>query len=41
MYNNASYRQFNVTGTTSFTFAAVGATVRMTPGDQCLDRSDA
>ena len=31
MYNNASYRQFNVTGTTSFTFAAVGSTVRMTP----------
>ena len=31
MYNNASYRRFNVTGTTSFTFSAVGATVRMTP----------
>jgi subtilisin-like proprotein convertase family protein len=31
MYNNASYRRFNVTGTTSFTFAAVGSTVRMTP----------
>jgi hypothetical protein len=31
MYNNASYRRFNVTGTTSFTFAPVGATVRMTP----------
>jgi hypothetical protein len=31
MYNNASYRQFNVIGTTSFTFSAVGATVRMTP----------
>ena len=31
MYNNASYRRYNVTGTTSFTFAAVGSTVRMTP----------
>jgi hypothetical protein len=31
MYNNVSYRQFNVTGTTSFTFAAAAATVRMTP----------
>ena len=31
MYNNASYRRYNVTGTTSFTFSAVGATVRMTP----------
>lgn len=31
MYNNASYRRFNVAGTTSFTFSAVGATVRMTP----------
>ncbi len=29
MYNNASYRRFNVTGTTSFTFSAVGSTVRM------------
>ena len=28
MYNNASYRQFSVSGTTSFTFTAVGATVR-------------
>ncbi|MGH9880103.1 MAG: hypothetical protein ACRD6N_01605, partial [Pyrinomonadaceae bacterium] len=27
-YNNASYRQFNVTGTTSFTFTAVGSTNR-------------
>src|SRR5436190_20375811 len=27
MYNNASYRRFNVTGTTSFTFSAVGSTV--------------
>jgi hypothetical protein len=31
MYNNASYRQFNVTGTTDFTFAPAGETVRMTP----------
>ena len=31
MYNNASYRRYNVTGTTTFTFAAVGSTVRMTP----------
>ena len=31
MYNNASYRRYNVSGTTSFTFAAVGATVRMAP----------
>ena len=31
MYNNVSYRQFNVTGTTSFTFAAAATTVRMTP----------
>ena len=31
MYNNASYRRFNVTGTTSFTFSSVGATVRMSP----------
>jgi len=30
MYNNASYRRFNVTGTTSFTFSPVGSTVRMT-----------
>lgn len=29
MYNNASYRQFNVTGSTSFNFTAVGSTVRM------------
>ncbi len=40
MYNNASYRRFDVTGTTSFTFAAVGATVQMTPGHPCLDGSD-
>ena len=32
MYNNASYRRYNVTGTTSFTFSAVGSTVRMRPG---------
>jgi subtilisin-like proprotein convertase family protein len=31
MYNNVSYRQFNVSGTTSFTFAAAAPTVRMTP----------
>ena len=31
MYNNVSYRQFNVTGTTIFTFSAVGTTVRMKP----------
>jgi hypothetical protein len=31
MYNNASYRRYSVTGTTSFTFSAVGPTVRMTP----------
>jgi hypothetical protein len=31
MYNNASYRRFNVSGTTSFSFSTVGATVRMTP----------
>ncbi len=29
MYNNASYRRFNVSGTTSFTFSAVGNTTRM------------
>jgi hypothetical protein len=31
MFNNVSYRQFAVTGTTNFNFAPVGATVRMTP----------
>jgi len=32
MYNNASYRRFDVTGITSpFSFTPVGATVRMTP----------
>ncbi|MEP6821365.1 MAG: hypothetical protein ABI946_03345 [Chthoniobacterales bacterium] len=31
MYNNASYRRYNVTGTTSFTFSPAAATVRMTP----------
>jgi len=32
MYNNASYRQFSVSGTgTSFTFGAVGSTVRTIP----------
>jgi hypothetical protein len=32
MYNNVSYRQFTVSGTTSFTFSAVAATVRTKPG---------
>jgi hypothetical protein len=31
MYNNASYRRYSITGTTSFTFSAVEETVRMTP----------
>ena len=31
MYNNVSYRQFTVTGTTSFTFSPVGSTVRTQP----------
>jgi len=31
MYNNASYRRFNVSGTTSFTFSAVGTTFRTIP----------
>jgi hypothetical protein len=31
MFNNASYRRFNVTGTTSFSFSPVGGTVRMMP----------
>ena len=31
MYNNVSYRQFSVSGTTSFTFSPVGSTVRMQP----------
>jgi hypothetical protein len=31
MYNNASYRQFIVTGTTSFSFSPVGSTMRMSP----------
>ena len=34
MFNNVSYRQFHVTGTTSFTFAAVGSTLRMQPAIQ-------
>jgi hypothetical protein len=29
MYNNASYRRYNVSGTTSFTFSQVGNAVRM------------
>jgi hypothetical protein len=31
MYNNASYRQFAVSGTTNFTFSPVGSTWRMQP----------
>jgi len=31
MYNNASYRQYSVTGTTSFSFSPVGSTMRMSP----------
>jgi hypothetical protein len=31
MYNNVSYRQFSVSGTTNFTFSPVGSTVRSTP----------
>ena len=31
MYNNVSYRQFSVSGTTTFTFSAVSATVQMQP----------
>ena len=31
MYNNASYRQFLVSGTTNFTFSPVGETLRMKP----------
>jgi hypothetical protein len=31
MYNNASYRQFSVAGTTTFTFSPIGSTMRMTP----------
>jgi hypothetical protein len=31
MYNNASYRQFNVSGTTSFSFSPAAATVRTQP----------
>ncbi len=31
MYNNASYRRFNVTGTTSFSFSPVGSTVQTKP----------
>jgi len=31
MYNNVSYRQYSVSGTTSFSFSPVAATVRMTP----------
>jgi hypothetical protein len=31
MYNNVSYRQFSVSGTTNFTFSPLGSTVRSTP----------
>ena len=31
MYNNASYRRYNVTGTTTFFFTAAASTVRMKP----------
>ena len=31
MYNNVSYRQFSVTGTTSFSFSPLGSTARMRP----------
>jgi hypothetical protein len=31
MYNNSSYRRYNVFGTTNFTFGEVGETVRMSP----------
>ncbi len=31
MYNNVSYRRFNVSGTTSFSFTPAAATVRVTP----------
>jgi hypothetical protein len=34
MFNNFSYRQFQVTGITSFTFSPVGSTVRMQPAIQ-------
>jgi hypothetical protein len=34
MYNNASYRRYNVTGISNFTFAGVGDVVRMTPAIQ-------
>ena len=31
MYNNASYRQYSVSGTTNFTFSPLGTTVRRRP----------
>jgi hypothetical protein len=31
MYNNASYRRYNVSGTTNFTFSPAASTVRMQP----------
>ena len=40
MYNNASYRQFSVSGTTSFSFSANWHHGANDPSDQCLDWSD-
>ena len=40
MYNNASYRRYNVSGTTSFTFSAVGTTVRMAAAINAWTGSD-
>ena len=37
MFNNVSYRQFSVSGVTSFTFSPVGSTVRMTPAIYAWD----
>jgi len=31
MFNNVSYRQFGITGTTAFTFSPIGSTVRQKP----------
>ena len=40
MYNNVSYRRFNVSGTTSFTLFDGGLHGANDPCDQCLDWSD-
>ncbi len=40
MYNNASYRKFLVSGTTSFTFSPVGQTVENAACHHGLDRGD-